>query len=96
MCKWQVDDSEAQVKSSLLDCTWLEDLNMDLSLRYLRAYEAKRSKEQLYFFKILFYFLLIFLSLSFFLLPFFLIFYFLLIIFSFYIFFLLLPRTFAT
>ena len=24
MCKWQVGDPEAQMKSSLSDCTWLE------------------------------------------------------------------------
>jgi hypothetical protein len=50
MCKWQMDDPEVHVKSSLLDCTWLEDLSMDLSLRHLRTYEAKRAEEQLYSF----------------------------------------------
>ena len=50
MCKCQMDDPEAQVKSSLSDCTWLEDLSMDLSSRHLRTYEAKRTEEQLIFF----------------------------------------------
>jgi hypothetical protein len=54
MCKWQMDDPEARVKSSLSDCTWLEDLSMDLSSRHLRTYEAKRTEEHLYFFFILF------------------------------------------
>jgi hypothetical protein len=58
MCKWQMDDPEARVKSSSSDCTWLEDLSMDLSSRHLRTYKAKRIEEHLYFF----YFLLIFLS----------------------------------
>jgi hypothetical protein len=49
MCKWQMDDPEARVKSSLSDCTWLEDLSMDLSSRHLRTYEAKRTEEHLYF-----------------------------------------------
>jgi hypothetical protein len=73
MCKWQMDDLEARVKSSLSDCTWLEDLSMDLSARHLRTYEAKRTEEHVYiYFLLLFYFLLIFLSFSFFLLfPFF-------------------------
>jgi hypothetical protein len=31
MCKWEMDDPEARVKSSLSDCTWLEDLSKDLS-----------------------------------------------------------------
>jgi hypothetical protein len=62
MCKWQMDDPEARVKSSLSNCTWLEDLSMDLSSRHMRTYEAKRTKEHLYYFLILFYFLLIFLS----------------------------------
>jgi hypothetical protein len=56
MCKWQMDDAEARVNSSLSDWTWLEDLSMDLSSRHLRTYEAKRTEEHL------FYFLLIFLS----------------------------------
>jgi hypothetical protein len=50
MCKWQMDDPEARVKSSLSDCTWLEDLSMDLSSRHLRTYEAKRTEEHLYYF----------------------------------------------
>jgi hypothetical protein len=50
MCKWQMDDPKARVKSSLSDCTWLEDLSMDLSSRHLRTYEAKRTKELLYYF----------------------------------------------
>jgi hypothetical protein len=25
MCKWQMDDPEARVKSSLSDCPWFED-----------------------------------------------------------------------
>jgi hypothetical protein len=81
MCKWQMDDPEAQVKSSLSDCTWLEDLSMDTS-RYLRTYEAKRTEEHLYIyiFLLLFYFVLIFLSLSFFL------FYFSFLFISFFIF----------
>jgi hypothetical protein len=74
MCKWQIDDPEAQVKSLLSDCTWLEDLSMDLSSRHLRTYEAKRTEEQLYSFTfILFpshFFSLSFFSSSFFLLIF--------------------------
>jgi hypothetical protein len=63
MRKWQMEDPEARVKSSLLDCTWLEDLSMDLSSRHLRTYEAKRFEEHLYYiFLLLFYFFLIFLS----------------------------------
>jgi hypothetical protein len=50
MCKWQMDDPEARVKSSLSDCTWVEDLSMDFSSRHLRTYEAKRSEEHLYYF----------------------------------------------
>jgi hypothetical protein len=50
MCKWPMYDPEARVKSSLSDCTWLEDLSMDLSSRHLRTYEAKRTKEHLYYF----------------------------------------------
>jgi hypothetical protein len=50
MCKWQMDDPEPRVKSSLSDCTWLKDLSMDLSSRNLRTYEAKTSKEHLYFY----------------------------------------------
>jgi hypothetical protein len=45
-----MDDPEAQVKSSLSDCTWLEGLSMDLSSRHLRTYEAKRTEEQLYYY----------------------------------------------
>ena len=88
MCKWQMDDPEARVKSSLSDCTWLEDLSMDVSSRHLRTYEAKRTEEHLYFFS-LFYFLLIFLSFFFSLYSsYFSYFSFLLIIFfSFFIFF---------
>jgi polyferredoxin len=90
MCKWQMDDPEARVKSWLSDCTWLEDLSMDLSSRHLRTYEAKRSEEHLhYYVLLLFYFLLIFLSLFFHFYSsyFFLLFSFsLYIIFSFFIF----------
>jgi lipopolysaccharide export LptBFGC system permease protein LptF len=69
MCKWQMDDPEARVKSSLSDCTWMEDLSMDLSSRQLRTYEAKRTEEHLYYiFLLLFYFFLTFLSFFFFLL----------------------------
>jgi hypothetical protein len=50
MCKWQMDDPEARVKSSLSDCTCLEDLSMDLSSRHLGTYEAKRTEEHLYIF----------------------------------------------
>jgi hypothetical protein len=50
MCKWQMDDPEARVKSLLSDCTWLEGLSMDLSSRHLRTNEAKRTEEHLYFF----------------------------------------------
>jgi hypothetical protein len=39
-----MDDPEARVKSSLSDCTWLEDLSMDLSSRHLRTYEAKKNR----------------------------------------------------
>jgi hypothetical protein len=66
MCKWQMDDPDARVKSSLSDYTWLEDLSMDLSSRHLRTYEAKRTEEHLYYF---FYFY--FISFSFFSLSFF-------------------------
>jgi hypothetical protein len=44
MCKWQMDDPEARVKSSLSDCTCMEDLSMDLSSRHLRTYEEKESR----------------------------------------------------
>jgi hypothetical protein len=72
MCKWQMDDPEARVKSSLSDATWLEGLSMDLSSRYLRTYEAKRTEEHLYYFSY-FYFISFsfFLFLFFFILPFF-------------------------
>jgi hypothetical protein len=50
MCKWQMDDPEAQVKSLLSNCTRLEGLSMDLSSRHLRTYEAKITEEQLYYF----------------------------------------------
>ena len=43
-------DPKAQTKSSLSDCTWLEDLSMDLSSMHLRTYEAKRTEEHLYCF----------------------------------------------
>jgi hypothetical protein len=66
MCKWQMDDPEARVKSSLSDCTWLEGLSMDLSSRHLRTYESKRTEEHLYYFSY-FYFI----SFSFFLFSFF-------------------------
>jgi hypothetical protein len=59
MYKWKTDDPEARVKSSLLDCTWLEDLSMDLSSRHLRTYEVKRTKEHIYY---LFTFIFIFFS----------------------------------
>jgi hypothetical protein len=39
-----MDDPEARVKSSLSDCTWLEDLSMDLSSRHLRTHEAKEPR----------------------------------------------------
>jgi hypothetical protein len=67
MCKWQMDDLEARVKSLLSDCTWLEDLSMDLSSWHLRTYEAKRTEEHLYYyFLLLFYFFLIYLVFFFF------------------------------
>jgi hypothetical protein len=55
ICKWQMDDPEARVKSSLSDCTWLEDLSMDLSSRHLRTYEAKRTEEHLYYFSYIYF-----------------------------------------
>jgi hypothetical protein len=73
MCKWQMDDPEARVKSLLSDCTWLEGLSMDLSSRHLRTNEAKRTEEHLYFFTFILFpshFLSFFLF--FFILPFFL------------------------
>jgi hypothetical protein len=91
MCKWMMYDLEAQVKSSLSDSTWLEDLSMDLSSRHLRTYEANRGASLLFFY---FYFISFpFFSLSLFSLFFFFFFFyyfsFLLIIFffSFFIFF---------
>jgi hypothetical protein len=42
--------SRGTSESSLSDCTWLEDLSMDLSSRHLKTYEAKRSEEHLYYF----------------------------------------------
>jgi hypothetical protein len=93
MCKWQMDDPEARVKSSLSDCTWLEDLSMDLSSRHLRTYEAKRTEEHLYFFLPLFYFLS--LLLFFFIIPFSLLFFSSHHIFFIFHFFLLLLRTFC-
>jgi hypothetical protein len=48
MCKWQMDDPEARVKSSLSDCTWLQDLSMDLSSRHLRTYEEKNRGAPMY------------------------------------------------
>jgi hypothetical protein len=86
MCKWQMDDPEAQVKSSLSDCTWLKDLSMDLSSRHLRTYEAKRTEEHLLLL-LLFYFYFIsshFLSFFF---SFFFLFSFLFFFFSSYFFF---------
>jgi hypothetical protein len=65
MCKWQMEDPEARVKSSLSDCTWLEDLSMDFLSRHLRTYEAKRFEQHLYY---IFYFH--FISFSFFSLSF--------------------------
>jgi hypothetical protein len=54
-----MDDPEAQVKSSLLDCTCLEDLSMTLSSRHLELIR-KRTDEHLYLFIYLFiYFSLI-------------------------------------
>jgi hypothetical protein len=92
MCKWQMDDPKARVKSSFSDCTWLEDLSMDLSSRHLRTYEAKRTKGHLYYFLLLLYFLLIFLSFFFLSSSFFPYFSFLLIIiFSFFIHFFFCP-----
>jgi hypothetical protein len=73
-----MDDPEAKVKSSLSDCTWLEDLSMDLSSRHMRTYEAKRTEEQLCYFLLLFLFS--FCSLPFFSSSFFPYFSFLLII----------------
>jgi hypothetical protein len=97
-----MDDPEARVKSSLSDCTWLEDLSMNLSSRHLRTYESKRIEEHLYYFSYFYFISFSFFSLSFFL-SFFLIPFFLLFFsshhnnfFSFFIFFLLLLRTFAT
>jgi hypothetical protein len=87
MCKWQMYDPEARVKSSLSDCTWLEDLSMDLSSRHLRTYEAKRTVEHLYYFS---YFSFISFSFFLFLFSFFFLFSyfsFLLIIFFIFIFF---------
>jgi hypothetical protein len=83
MYKWQMDDPEVWVKSSLSDCTWLEDLSMDLSSRDLRTYEAKRTEEHLYIYY--FYFIsFLFFSHSFFL--FFLYFFLTFLFFSSYIF----------
>jgi hypothetical protein len=44
MCKCQMDDPEARVKSSLSDWTWLEGLSMDLISRHLRIYEEKEPR----------------------------------------------------
>jgi hypothetical protein len=79
MCKWEIDDPEARVKSSLSDCTWLEDLSMDLSSRHLRTYEEKNRGAS---FLLLFYFLLIFLVFLFFFLYSFLFFLFFFLVFS--------------
>jgi hypothetical protein len=49
-----MDDPEARVKSSLSDCTWLEDLSMELSARHLRTYEAKRTEKHLYYYYFIF------------------------------------------
>jgi hypothetical protein len=89
MCKWQMDDPEAWVKSSLSDCTWLEDLSMNLSSRHLRTYEAKRTGVHLYIYFYFYFISFSFFSLSlfFFLLPFFLLFFSSYHIFSFFIFF---------
>jgi hypothetical protein len=95
MCKWQMDDPETRVKSSLSDCTWLEGLSMDLSSRHLRTYEAKRIEEHLYYFS---YFYFISFSFFSFFFPSFLFFLFFLIFFSShhnFLFFLLLLRTFC-
>jgi hypothetical protein len=71
MCKCQKDDPEARVKSSLSDCTWLEDLSMDLSSRHLRTYEVKRTEEHLYYFYFISFSFFSFLFSFFFLFPYF-------------------------
>jgi hypothetical protein len=100
MCKWQMDDPEARVKSSLSDCTWLQDLSMDLSSRHLRTYEEKNRGAPMYIYIYYFYFIsfsFFFLFLFLFLLPFFVtLLFFSSYFFHFFHFFLLLLKTFAT
>ena len=44
MCKWQMDDPETQMKFSLSDCTWLEDLSMEQFFKVTwKINEAKKS-----------------------------------------------------
>ena len=44
MCKWQMDDPEIQMKFSLSDCTWLEDLSMEQFFKLTwKINEAKKS-----------------------------------------------------
>ena len=44
MCKWQMDDPETQMKFSLPDCTWLEDLSMEQIFEVTwKINEAKKS-----------------------------------------------------
>ena len=44
MCKWQMDDPEIQMKFSLSDCTWLEDLSMEQFFKVTwKINEAKKS-----------------------------------------------------
>jgi hypothetical protein len=73
MCKWQMDDPEARMKSSLSDCTWLEKLSMDLSSWHLRTYETKRPEEHLYIFTFILFpsHFSLFLFFSFFFFPYF-------------------------
>ena len=42
--KWQMDDLETQMKFSLSDCTWLEDLSMEQFFKVTQKInEAKKS-----------------------------------------------------
>ena len=44
MCKWQMDDPETQMKFSLSDCTWLEDLSMEQFFKVTwKINEAKKN-----------------------------------------------------
>ena len=44
MCKWQMNDPEIQMKFSLSDCTWLEDLSMEQFFKVTwKINEAKKS-----------------------------------------------------